>query len=450
VRLLVRSVLSMVTAVRQPAERIERPPLLSRPLLVRFISIAGVSVSFYLMLSVVPLFARSAGASTNVAGLTTTVLSLSTIAGYLPTPRLVARYGHRAVLAAGLLLLGAPALVLAVTANLTVVLVACAVRGIGFAITCVSGGALTVSLIPPERRGEGLALIGVVSGVPSLAALPAGVWFSGHAGFRAVFVVAALAALAPVASLPWLPGSAGDVRSRPPAGSGPGAEDAGGAKGPAAASDSMLAGLRSPALLRPALVFFSVTMATGIFVTFVPLAAPRADAGAAALALFIQPAAAIGGRWVAGRVGDRAASGRLGPHGLLVPGVLIAAAGIALLSLPGRALVPLMIGALLFGAGFGVTQNVSLTLMYDLVPESGFSMVSAVWNLAYDSGMGIGAAWFGAVAGGTGYPVAFGITALVMVIAAGLHQGRKSISRDKNHRQLWTNGYRIRGIANCG
>jgi predicted MFS family arabinose efflux permease len=431
-RLPVRSVLSMVAAVRRPAGRTEGPPLVSRPLLVRFISIAGVSVSYYLMLSVVPLFARSAGASTNVAGLTTTVLSLSTIAGYLPTPRLVARYGHRAVLAAGMALLGAPALLLAVTSNLTVLLVACAVRGVGFAIVCVSGGALTVSLIPPQRRGEGLALIGMVSGVSSLVALPAGVWFCGHGGFHAVFVVSGLAALAPVASRPWLPGGGS------------------GAGGPAAASDSMLAGLRSPALLRPALVFFSVTMATGIFVTFVPLAAPRADAGAAALALLIQPAAAIGGRWVAGRVGDRGASGRLGPHGLLAPGVLIAAAGIALLCLPGRALVPLMIGALLFGAGFGVTQNASLTLMYDLVPESGFSMVSAVWNLAYDAGMGVGAAWFGLLAGGAGYPAAFGITALVMVSATGLHRGRKGISRDKNHRQLWTNDYRIRGLANCG
>jgi predicted MFS family arabinose efflux permease len=388
-RLPVPNVLIMTTGVREQAEQAPRRPLVSRQLLIRFISIAGVSVSFYLMLSVVPLFVRSAGASTNVAGLATTVLSLSTIAGYLPTPRLVARYGHRSVLAAGMLLLGTPALVLAATSNLTVVLLACAVRGVGFAIVCVSGSALTVALIPAERRGEGLALIGVVSGVPSVVALPLGVWLCGHAGFRFVFLVAAFAALAPTASLPWLPT---------------------GGKGRIAGSDSMLAGLRTPALIRPALIFFSVTMAVGIFVTFVPLSASRAGTGAAALALLIQPAAAIGGRWLAGRLGDRSGSGRL-----LVPGVLIAAAGLALLSVPADARVLLPAGALLFGTGFGVTGNTSLTLMYDLVPESGFSMVSAVWNLAYDSGMGIGAAWFGVLAGGTGYPAAFGVTALIMV-----------------------------------
>jgi hypothetical protein len=42
--------------------------------------------------------------------------------------------------------------------------------------------------------------------------------------------------------------------------------------------------------------------------------------------------------------------------------------------------------------GFGVTQNATQTLMYDRVAESGYGAVSAVWNLAYDGGMGLGAA----------------------------------------------------------
>ena len=39
----------------------------------------------------------------------------------------------------------------------------------------VAGAALTAPLIPEDRRGEGLALLGIVSGVPSLVALPRGV-----------------------------------------------------------------------------------------------------------------------------------------------------------------------------------------------------------------------------------------------------------------------------------
>ena len=73
------------------------------------------------------------------------------MAAYPVTPRLMARYGTRAVLAGGLLALGLPALALAVTANIGLILAACVVRGAGFAVLCVAGGALTVSLIPAHR-----------------------------------------------------------------------------------------------------------------------------------------------------------------------------------------------------------------------------------------------------------------------------------------------------------
>jgi predicted MFS family arabinose efflux permease len=367
--------------------------LISRSMLVRFVSIAGTATSFYLLLSAVPLYARSAGASTGTAGLTTTALSLSTVAAYLVTPRLMARYGVRNILAVGLLGLGVPALALAVWANITLVMVACVIRGVGFAFICVAGGALTVSLIPPQRRGEGLALVGVVSGIPAVVALPLGVWLAGQVGYRPVFAAAGLAALAGLASVPWLPGSRRPV---------------GGSADLDPKSDGIVATLRNPVLAGPAATFSATTMAVGIIVTFLPLAVNRPEANVAALALLLQPAAAMAGRWLAGRYGDRR-----GSAALLVPGVLTAAAGMLTLSLTATP-AAVIAGAVVFGLGFGVTQNATQTLMYDRVPESGYGAVSAMWNLAYDGGMGLGAAGFGVLAIRTGYPAAFALTAVLM------------------------------------
>jgi predicted MFS family arabinose efflux permease len=384
-----------------------RARLLTRPLMVRFVSVIGTAASFYLLLSAVPLYARSVGASTGLAGLTTTALTLSSVAAYPVTPRLMARYGTRAVLAGGLLALGLPALALAVTANVGLILAACMVRGAGFAVLCVAGGALTVSLIPAHRRGEGLALVGLVSGIPSVAALPLGVWLAGHLGYRPVFAAGGLAAMAGLASLPWLPGAGPATR--------------------ATKADGMLAALRNPALVRPAALFSATTMAVGIIVTFLPLAVTRADADVAALALLVQPAAAIAGRWLAGRRGDRLSNRpgdrpgdrygtRRGSAALLVPGVLAAAAGVLVLSLTA---VPAAViaGAAVFGLGFGVTQNVTQTVMYDRVPESAYGASSALWNLAYDGGMGLGAAGFGVLALHTGYPLAFVLVAAILAAA---------------------------------
>ncbi len=56
--------------------------------------------------------------------------------------------------------------------------------------------------------------------------------------------------------------------------------------------------------------------------------------------------------------------------------------------------------------------------MYSRVDPSGFSTVSALWNFAYDAGMGIGAAGFGVVAALSGFSIAFAMTASI-ILAAG-------------------------------
>jgi hypothetical protein len=60
-------------------------------------------------------------------------------------------------------------------------------------------------------------------------------------------------------------------------------------------------------------------------------------------------------------------------------------------------------GMLAFGAGFGTLQNPSLSLMFERVPKSGYDTASALWNLGYDAGYGIGAVAFGVLAVQTGY-----------------------------------------------
>jgi len=366
-----------------------RPRIMTRALTLVFVSNFGAAASFYLLLSAVPLYVTSVGAGGIGAGLATGALMLSTVAAELATPRLVARFGYRLVLAAGLLLLGAPALALTASASMAAILAVCVVRGLGFAITVVVGSALVASLVPHERRGEGLGLYGVVVGVPSVVALPLGVWLAGHAGYPPVFVAGAVAALAGLAVVPGLPGR--DPRPEHPVG--------------------VLAGLRTPALVRPSMVFSATAMAAGVVVTFLPLAVTQASGNLAALALLAQAAAATLTRWWAGRYGDRH-----GPAGLLMPGVLAAAVGMLALVLTASP-AAVVAGMALFGAGFGVTQNASLALMFDRVSTSGYGTVSALWNLAYDAGLGLGAVGFGVLAAQTGYPAAFALTAALMLAA---------------------------------
>ncbi|MBB4920333.1 MFS transporter [Streptosporangium saharense] len=365
-----------------------RPPLLSRALVLRFVTVVGALGSLFLLMSVVPLRATTSGGQ-DAAGLTTGALMLATVVGELTAPRLVTRYGHRLPLAAGLVLLGVPALLLTVSDDLTWTVVICLLRGLGFALTIVAGGTLTAALIPPERRAEGLGLVGVVSGVPSLIGLPLGVWLADKAGYETVFVLAALVALAALLAVPGLP----DGRDLP---------------GP---TIGVAAGFRTGSLVRPAVVLATTALGSGIAVTFLPLAVPDNLGGVIATALFVHPAAATVARWLAGRHGDR-----YGSAGLVVPALLASAAGMLLTALTNDA-VAVVTGVVLFSAGFGIAQNATLALMYARVTASGYGTVTALWNFAYDAGMGVGAVAFGLIAQRTGYPLAFALTAVLTLAA---------------------------------
>jgi predicted MFS family arabinose efflux permease len=162
-------------------------------------------------------------------------------------------------------------------------------------------------------------------------------------------------------------------------------------------------------------------MAAGVVVTFLPLAVGGGSGGLAAVALFVQAVGSTLTRWWAGRFGDRH-----GPAVLLVPGVVAAAAGMAALVLVGQP-AAVLAGMALFGAGFGATQNASMTLMLNRVAPSGYGTVSAIWNLAFDLGIGVGAFGFGVVAAQTGYPAAFAVTAgLVLAALVPLWLDRRS------------------------
>jgi MFS family permease len=374
-----------------------RAHLVSGPLALVFLSEFCALTSFYLLLSVTPMYAAAVGAGSAGAGLVTGVLLLGTVAAELAAPIVMRRLGYWAMLAAGALLLGVPALALLPGGSLVTVAAVSAVRGLGFGLCTVVTGALTAVLVPPERRGEGLGLFGIVATAPGIVALPGGVWLAGHTGMATVVVMAAATALLPLTVFPWL-----SVR--------PGSGKAEAAGAGAARPDGLLAGLRRPGQLRPFLIFAATTVAGGVVVSFLPLAT-GVSGNIAAAGLLVQALTATISRWWAGRRGDRTGHARL-----LVPALAIASLGmITMIWLASPAAV--IAGMCLFGIGFGIGQNATFALMIERMPASGLGTASALWNLAYDAGYGAGPILFGLLVGHTGYPAAFALTAAVMLAA---------------------------------
>src|SRR4030095_2215760 len=136
-----------------------QPRLLTGPVVRLFLTHLAAMVSFFPLLSAVPLYAADRGIGTAGAGLTTGVLMFTAVAAELATPALAARLGYRRALIAGLVWCGAPARVLPAAPSLLALMLVSVLRGIGFAIVVVTIGAIAATAIPAQRRGEGLGAL---------------------------------------------------------------------------------------------------------------------------------------------------------------------------------------------------------------------------------------------------------------------------------------------------
>lgn len=366
-----------------------RKALISGPVASLTLAMLVSAFGFQLLLSVVPLYAAAVGGGAGGAGLATATFMLTTVLTQVAMPRLLGRFGYRRVLVAGLLFLGLPALLYPLAGDVGGVLAVTLARGVGFGIITVGFAALIIELAPPERRGEVLGLFGVAMTLPTIFCNPLGLWLVDASGYTTVFLLGGLFPLIALLAVAGIRTGSLDH------------EDVGNA--------GFVEGLRRGPLLRLFLIFATVTSATGVVVTFLPLTLPASGLFSPASALLVFGLASTLSRLWAGRFGDRR-----DPYLLLAPGLVTAACGMAALPQGGP---PTLGGALLFGAGVGMLQNSTLILTMDRVADDERGLGSTLWNVSFDAGTGIGAFSFGFLVGVGGLSSAFYISAFILLAA---------------------------------
>jgi predicted MFS family arabinose efflux permease len=311
--------------------------------------------------------------------------------------------GPRTALVTGVLALGAPAVLLPVTAALPVLFGVAVVRGLGFGLLTVTGAALVADLAPPARRGRAVGVYGLALGLPQLALLSGGVW--AYVALGAVPVLLAGAVLPVLAALFCLP-----LPTR--------------SAGPAEAPSGRALPLR--VVTGPWTAMVVSAAAAGGVITVLPLWTPGVGSAGglaggtatAAVALAVLTAGQLAGRSLAGELADRPGRRARVPVVTLV-GLAVVAAGAAVVALGGAAAgAVVLLGAVLVGLGFGAVQSDTLLALFARAGPARSGAASTWWNTAYDAGTGLGAAALSAVLGAAGAPAAFLVAALACLLAA--------------------------------
>lgn len=378
------------------------------------VTLTGFS-GYAALLTVAPLWALRGGADEAGAGLVNGVLLLFTVLTQLFVPGALRRVGWGPVMALGLVLMGLPALLHLASDALGPTLALSAVRGVGFGVLTVTGSAAVAELVEPTRRGTAIGAYGLAIALPNLAFLPLSAWAAQTWGFTPVFAVAALPLLGVPAAFALGRGVRRSSGAR---------QDAPGGTLPEGPTMARRTAYRS--LARPTVLLLGVTLAGGALITFAP---QLVDSGATvAAALFVMGATAALSRWRMGGWADRYGAGRF-----LWPLVTLTVASMALLawtvgqSSPSLGvLVTFVVAAGLLGVSYGGLQNLTLVLAFDAVPRRHYGLASAVWNVGFDLGTGLGSVLVGLVAAGVGFPQALVVTAGCAAVTLPLALRRRS------------------------
>jgi len=354
--------------------------------------------SMYVLFTVTPVLAAELGGSV-AAGLATTVFMAFTILAQLCTPFALRRFAPSVILGVALLLLAVPSLAYLTEPTFAAILVAAALRGIGFGLVTIVCTVLVTVYSTSGKEGSALGVYGLSTSLTGVVAPALGLvmleWWTPLPAIFA-FVMPAVGLL--------LLGVVHRASPAPRAGSSTASEPRG--RVPI-----------TPMLLTLG-IFLPVAIAYGSIYTFLPLAT-----SGAAVALLVFGIGFAAGRLAGGRLADTWSA-----RAVLVPGILVAAVGMALLALS-LASGAAWIAVLPLSVAAGVVASSSLAGMMKAAASHEYGVVSTAWNLTFDLGIAIGGLGVGILVGAQGFSTAF--FALGALLALGLVLGLVMLYRER-------------------
>lgn len=346
--------------------------------------------TFHLLLANLPLYILSIGGKETETGLIMGVFAASSVLMRPFVGQASDLWGKKRLmlLSAGVIL--ASALLYNSAKSIPSLLAVRLLHGVGWGAFSTAASAMVADIIPQRRRGEGVGYYGIASNL-AMGIWPAiGVLVQKSFDFPILFYSTSIVALGCLLS-------AFSIKEKAKVAN---------AKAFAATPFRLL----EPSALFPATVqgILSLTFAT--IVTFLPLFASQKGIGNPGLFFTFYAAAVILMRGFAGRLSDR-----YGRAAVLVPGILLMALALVLLSFSSS--LPLFLTtAVLYGIAFASVHPALTALTIDRATPNNMGAAMGTFTTAFDLGIALGSFLWGFVAQGLGYAAIYQIAAGVALI----------------------------------
>lgn len=353
--------------------------------------------AFYTLLVPLPLYLENVGLPDWQIGFVLGAFGVASLFGRPFAGVLNDSLGSRPVILFGTASLTVGAVLVSYTASPGLLFALRILQAAGYVTFTTAATALVADLAPAARRGAALALFGVAANV-AITLTPAAV----SAGLAQLTLAGAF----------WLCGglsllAGGLVWRALPRGESPAGPPTTGAPPPARKLLAVPVALRGPMLTT---WLFGVSF--GAFFGFLPLLADRRGLAPVGLAYAVYGGSIIATRILTGRLLDRPNRAQV-----LLPALLLNAAGLAGLAFAGS--MPVLLAAAgLIAAGSGIAHPALIAMCVDRMPDSQRGRATAGFYLAFDLGIGLGSWLLGPVLGGFGLAGLYGVAAGVSLLGA--------------------------------
>jgi len=368
----------------------------ARPFVVLWLGAFAFFLSFLLLLTALPIFARRLGASDAAIGLIMASFAITSLLLRPPAGWAADRYGRRPCMLAGALLFAVASVAYGWTAGALGLVIVRLVHGAGMGLYPTAASAMVADLTPPGRRGEILGLYGAAGSVALAVGPITGMALVERLGFAGLFWIAGgVATLACALTL---------VVGETLATARVGAFTVGSALHAAA--------------LWPALVTLALMFTYGVLIAFLPLHADSRGINPGVFFLAFATFTTIT-RGPAGRLSDRVGRPPVAASGLLLTG-----AALVVLALSADVL-GLAAGGAVYGIAYGCAQPALSAWCIDTAAEGERGRALGTFYSALEIGIALGALSSGLAVARWGFLGALLATAAVAVAAAAVALARR-------------------------
>lgn len=351
------------------------------------------SVSFSVLLPVLPYYAQEMGASPSQVGLIIAIYSYVTAIFLVPFGMLVDKIGSRRMLIAGLLFYALTPLLYHPTNNLVQLGFVRAVHGLASAVFLPAASALTIQSVPSERRGEALGWLTMAMQSSLVIGPVLGGLLLNHGGFHAAFYSCSII---PLAGLFFVLLRLSTVRP--------------------ASSEIRVKGsftwLKQPTVFAGLITPLFFTIGSGTIFTFMPLHG-QALGISETMAGIIIATLYLGSTLL--RVPGGKLSDKIGRKPVILLGLALASTTMLLISFTGSA-AGLITLAIFYGMGMGLAMPAAYALVADLTPSEMMGLSMGITSSFLYCGLAIGPTIMGVVAAMSNYPTMFRVCSLSLLL----------------------------------